>query len=283
LRCSCPLSHLKIAIICGLTLCIGCQNTSKSDKLPQDLVIATVGLKELRSSTVDQVLHSYASHEDSLALATAYVDNWIRDQLMMKEALDRFSEDIKVNRLVEDYKGRLLKHHLELAIINERFDTLITDAELNEYYEKVKTQFSLNEPIVKCTFVKFNKDTKSLSEFYKDWRADEDHAVRTFAAAYGDEVSMDTSIWRPVSELKTWYSGFSERVILQKRPQRQLDAESQYYLKVVDVMDKGTFSPLAYIKPQLERMLLHQRRQAIIGDYKQELYERGISKGIIKI
>lgn len=265
-----------------LTL-ISCTSDNSRQSLDQDPIIAAVESRELLTSTVAQALHSYASHEDSMALSTAYVDKWVRDQLMMREALQRYAADEEVNRLVDDYKGRLLMHHLESAVVEERFDTIITGDELVQYYEEVKTQFKLNEPIVRCSYVKFDRATKSLSEFYNDWKANKEHAVRTFAAAYGEDVAMDTSIWRPMSELKGWYSGFSERVVMQKRPQRQLDTRSQYYLKVADVIDKGEFSPLAYIRPQLERMLLHQRRQMIIDQYKQELYDQALRRGVLKL
>ena len=261
---------------------ISCQKPqSQNDTV--DPVLASVDGKELKSSTVEQILHAHSSQEDSFALSTAYVDKWVRDQLMMREASDRFSSDEEVDRLVEDYKGRLLMHRLESSVIEERFDETISDEELQSLYEEVKLQFKLNEPIVRCTFVKFKRETKSLNQFYKDWKADKEHAVRTFAAAYGEETMLDTSLWRPISDVKKWYSGFSERVALQKKGQRQVDEKSQYYLKVIDVMDKGDFSPLTYIKPQLQRMLLHQRRRTIIDDYKQELYEKGLSRGIIKL
>ena len=174
-------------------------------------------------------------------------------------------------------------HRLESSVMDERFDDKIMDEDLETLYEEVKAQFKLNEPIVRCTFVKFARETKSLNQFYKDWKADKEHAVRTFAAAYGEEMMLDTSVWTPMSDVKKWYQGFSERVAMQKKGQRQNDEKSQYYLKVIDVMDKGDFSPLTYIKPQLERMLLHKRRRMIIDNYKQELYEKGLSKGIIKL
>lgn len=274
--------HSWIAPLGVIALIISCQ-TPQSKTNIEDPILASVGPKQLRESTVEQILHAHSSQEDSFALSTAYVDQWIRDQLMMREASGRFDSDEEVDRLVEDYRDRLLKHRLESAVIDERFDDQISDEELKTLYDEVKAQFKLNEPIIRCTFVKFAKETKSLNQFYKDWKADKEHAVRTFAAAYGEEMMLDTSVWRPIGDAKKWYSGFSERVALQKKGQRQIDENSQYYLKVIDVMDKGDFSPLTYIKPQLERMLLHQRRRTVIEDYKQELYEKALSRGIIKM
>ena len=48
-------------------------------------------------------------------------------------------------------------------------------------------------------------------------------------------------------------------------------------------MDKGAFSPLGYIAPQLSRMLLHKRKQNILDAYKQELYEKALQENIVRL
>ena len=51
----------------------------------------------------------------------------------------------------------------------------------------------------------------------------------------------------------------------------------------MDSVDKGEISPLEYIRPQLNRMYLHKRKQKVIENYKQELYEKALNNNIIKI
>ena len=61
------------------------------------------------------------------------------------------------------------------------------------------------------------------------------------------------------------------------------DQNYQYFLKVIESRDEGEISPLSYVEERLRQMMLHQRKQIIIEEYKQELYERALNNNVIKI
>ncbi len=265
-----------------LFLNIACQ---PSEQLldTEDVVVAKVGDRVLNLSTVRQVIHAYNTPSDSLAMSTSYINQWIRNQLMMREAARYFSTDEAIEQLVTDFRQRLLMHSLENKIIEERFDTLIAESELMDFYDQMKSQFILREPLFRGMYVKFPNETKSLDQFYKDWKQEEVHAIITFASAYGEALEIDTSIWRTWDEIKGWYPKFSLNTALREKSQRRLDTKAQYYLKIAQKVDKGQYSPLTYIEPQLKRMLLYNRRKALLEKYKEELYEKALQENIIKL
>lgn len=271
-----------LLLVCGsLWLLTSCDKQTSAIDSPE--VIASVEGRELYKSALDNVIHPQASPQDSSAMATAYVDQWVRDQLLMRQASRLFSSDFEVERLVDDYRERLLKYNLEDKILTERYDTVISPQELQRYYEKMKEDFVLNEDIYRSTYVKFDKETKSLTQFAKDWKKNDTEAIRTFAAAFAEIFDADTTVWRTWDDMTRGFEGFSKSSAQALKEQRQIGGEYEYYLKTHDIAALGSLAPLGYVAPQLKRMLLHQRKQQLLEAYKQELYEKALKDNVIKI
>jgi hypothetical protein len=265
-----------------LFLLIGCEQ-KVSNPSNEEILVARVHDRTLSRSTLNQIIHSNSKTKDSTAMANAYVDQWTRDQLMMRQASRLFSADTEVERLVNDYRESLLMHQLEDKIILERFDTTITSRQLDLFYNEMKPQFTLPNALYRCAFYKFSRDTKSIDQFYKDWKKEDDHAIRTFAAAYGVELHTDSTMWYTWKEIEEMNKSFVQSISDRLQGQRQIDKEYQYFLKIYEKVDKGAFSPLGYVAPQLSRMLLHKRKQKMLEAYKQELYEKALRENIVRL
>jgi len=216
-------------------------------------------------------------------MATAYVDQWVRDQLLMREASRYFSSDFEIERLVDDYREQLLKYNLEDKILGERFDTSVNDIQMTQFYAEMKDDFILSESVYRATFIKFDRKTKSLSQFAKDWKKNEINAIRTFAAAYAEEYKSDTLTWRTWEEIKAWEATLKKSLADKEKPQRQIAKDYEYYLKIHEVAALSSVAPLGYVAPQLKRMLLHKRKQKMLESYKQELYEKALKDNVIRI
>ncbi len=249
----------------------------------EDKLLASVGSRTLFASDLSRIIHPNASVHDSIAIATAYIDQWVRDQLMALEATRHLSSDLDIEKLVEDYREKLLKFNLEEQIIDARFDTIIAESELNSFYNLMKEQFYLKDDIYRCIFARFNRGAPGLDTFKKDWKEDNMTPVINFASAFGEESKLDTSVWYFRTDIISWSERLSDGLNRQKEKVNIRDSKYEYFLKIIEKVDKAAVSPLDYIRPQLMRMLLHKRKQSILEDYKQELYESALDKNLIKL
>jgi len=273
--------HRLLYLSCFVILITACQ---KQIEIPEGKVlVASVGNQALYKSDLDQIIHPNISTQDSQSLATAYIDQWVREKLMTDQANQYFSNDPEIDRLVSEYEGKLLGVKLEEKILTERYDTVIHRDELLSYYEEMKSQFLLTDDIYRCIYVKVKRDRDGLTEFRKNWQAESLREVHIFALAFAEEYHRDTLVWKSNMDLDKWYSDWSQTRINRKQLQIQRDNEYEYFLKIVDQEAKGDVSPLAYIEKQLARMLLHRKRGEILESYKQELYERALNDNIIKL
>ncbi len=270
-----------LLLSCFVILCSSCQH--QIDVPTGKTLVASVGDQALYKSDLDQIIHPNTSTQDSVSIATAYIDQWVREKLMTDQANRYFSKDLEIQRLVSEYEGKLLGVKLEEKILAEHYDTVIHRDELISYYNEIKTQFVLSEDIYRCVYVKIKREQDGLSEFRKNWQDESLQDVHIFALAFSEEYHSDTLMWKSDKDVHMWYDSWSQARIDKKQVQTQRDSEYEYFLKIVDQEAKGEISPLAYIEKQLVRMLLHKKRGEILESYKQELYEKALNDNTIKL
>jgi len=117
---------------------------------PSDILLAQVGQNKLYYSQLDGMVTEEMTSQDSFLMTNAYVERWTREQVLLIEAERSLPSDIDVDALVEDYRRSLLRLNYEELILKTKLDSLITDAELEAFYEKNKDQYQLEKPILRC-------------------------------------------------------------------------------------------------------------------------------------
>lgn len=266
-----------------LLLCSGCQKKPPTEEINEADIIARVGERILTDTELNKIIHPDTKNADSISLANAFIDNWVRDQLMTREASRYFASDFEIEKLVDDYREKLLKFNLEEQIISMRLDTSYSKGEIEQFYNDMKEQFLLKEEIYRCIFAAFDRDLEGIGAFKKEWNAENLDFVYSFIDGYADQKHLDTSVWLTWSEIEMWTEKFSKSRADAMKQQRQIGEESEFFLKVLDRVDKGVASPLIYIEPQLSRMMLHKKKQDILEAFKQELYEKALKNNLIKL
>ncbi len=266
-------------VIGALSYCGG-NHTKKTESQ----VIVAVDNRVLTIDKIRTLIHPQATAVDSLAIFNAFVDNWIRDQLLMREASKLYATDIEIEQLVHDYRESLLKFRLEESIIKERFDSTITANDLYAFYNQYKTQFILRDPIYRCLMVQMPSDHSGLKLLQKAWKERDLAYIAKIGESFVLSSIIDTTQWYTWSEIDERSSGlFTDPVNKRVWEQEKTSDSLQGYLKIIDTIDKSEVSPLSYIQDQLVMMILHTRRKKIIEDYRQELYNQALRNNEIKL
>ena len=253
------------------------ESTNDSD------ILASVGTKDLFLNELENVIHPAVNANDSAALASAFIDQWIRDQLLMQEASRFFSSDFEIEKLVDDYRDKLVKFNFENKIIEERFDTAISSTQMEEFYNTNKEQFILDQPIVRCIYANFDDETNDLNEFRRNFNSDDWASSISFIEQNAQDYRVDSDDWHTWTEIEQLGDPFSISRAKQLRTQEKKVDNSELFLKVIEFRDVNEISPLEFIVSRLKLMILHQRKQVIIENFKQELYNKAIDNNTIKI
>jgi len=267
---------LKIIGFCLSTLLLVRCDQIKFEPSNKGEVIAKVFDKKLHLEDVVSLTASATTPEDSILILRGYINNWIKDQLLVKEAEANMTPDIDIEKLVKDYRASLLQSNYVERLVNKELDTLITHQEMEEYYENYKQQYVLGETIIKYKFIKMNKSYKSkVNDLNKLWTQNKFESATEFAKTNAIYYH-NTSDWELLNSLLILFpknsineSGIKSNLKIDKE-----DKEYKYYVKVENVFRKGEVPPLEYISSKITKVILNDRKTDLIKKKKESLFEQ---------
>ena len=122
----------KIAI--GLVFLLALSSCSHTNNDSGDKIVASIYNKHLYQSDLQDVMYDGISPSDSLVRAKAFIDNWIRRQLIIHQAsIDIDASELNFSKQVEDYRNSLIVYKYETYIIEKNLDTIVSDLEIDNY------------------------------------------------------------------------------------------------------------------------------------------------------
>lgn len=276
-------------MFCVIAILAGCDNADKSSPDADDVLLATVHGKPLYQSEVVTMIPEEASVQDSAMIVNAFLEKWIRENLLMHEAERNLPKDLKIDELVRDYRASLIRHNYEKILVELQLDSTITAQQLQSYYEENKEQYQTDQPIIQCIFIELPIAGNNIKQADKIWNAylksKDLTELTTYAEMHAGQYLVDENSW------------YRQEYILKKLPEdRQKtknltngkthnfqDDQFQYYIKVLDRLPEGKIAPLTYMTDQISQVLLHERKIKLLRDKREEIYEREINRNTIKV
>ena len=272
-----------------------CVWLSCQEQITNDPLVAQVYNKRLFLSDLHKVIPVVTNKEDSILLANAYIENWIRESLMMHEAERNIPVDLEIDQMVDDYRSSLVMHTYEKRLIENLLDSVISEQELVEYYEENKSQYILESIILQGYFIKFASDTleeNQLERINNLWiLAQGDTAELYFPDLISelDQIGalyyLDSSVWHKLEDITALMpSGSLNAGVIQFTRDFQFEDDNHYYfLKVLRTKDKTEVAPLSFIESQATQVILHKRKLELLKKIRNELYDRALSGDRIKL
>ena len=270
------------------TLLLGCNNQG-GQSVDNSKLLAKVGNKELHLSELEGMIPANGTSEDSSLIINALVERWVSEAVMLNEAEMNVPDDMNIDKLVEDYRSSLLKSNYEGILIEQLLDSTVNKQDLQQFYESHKAQFVLEEPIVRCYFMKTADNALDLNKAQTWWNqiSTEENLqnIQRYAAEQGTLSKLDASKWFEVSSLmEEMPMGFiSESNIETKNSFIRTKDGFTYFFHLVQVLKKEATPPMEYLESKIKRVILHQRKQKLLEDKKAEMYARETRRNNIKI
>ena len=128
------MKRFAIGLILVLAL-FSCQNSKNGSG---DKAIATIYDKVLYQSDLQSVLYDGISVNDSLFRTKAFIDNWIRRQLLIHQAENNIDKsELDFSKQIEDYRNSLIIYKYESLLIEQNLDTVVSEDEIAKYIEEI--------------------------------------------------------------------------------------------------------------------------------------------------
>ena len=269
-----------IVAIFGIVLPMLASCKAISEFFDSGEIVAQAGSAKLKKADLDKVIPAGMNPEDSARLAKQYISTWALDQIFLERAEQQLSKaEMDVTKELETYRRSLLKFRYEQLYVNERLDTLVTDDEVQEYYEAHKDRFVLQRPVVKARFISISEDSPVLKTIRKKMSSDKAEDIMeadsmAFSSAYKFATWNDA--WIDAAALAKEFGQESASVLASMKAgwvERTDTSGVSSIAYVSEITPKGAMSPIEYSAPFIRDMIISARKQSLITSLERDLLE----------
>ncbi|MBT4958972.1 MAG: peptidyl-prolyl cis-trans isomerase [Flavobacteriaceae bacterium] len=250
------------------------------------LAIARMQDKYLFYEDIQDNMPINLSKEDSTIYVNNQITNWAKNHILNDKALINLDIEEQKNllNLVESYKSDLFSHYYQEKMVKASMDTIILDNQIENYYITNKSNFKLNQDLVKARYIKISGDNYNIKDVrnrFKRFNKDDVVFLDSISLQFSS-FSLNDSIWinkdlffSKFPDIKTYI----KNKIIKKSLFYQLEDSLQLYLiKINKSVFRNDIAPLDYIKPTLKQILLNKKKLKFVSDFEKDLIEDALQK-----
>lgn len=278
---------LSLLLLTGLAMAMTSCDSNETPPKAGDKLLAKVYNKSLFSSDLDGIVPEGTPAADSALIVTAYVQRWLRDQLLMYEAERNIPKDLNIDKLVRDYRASLVRFNFEQQIIAEKIDSIVSESELQAYYENNKEQFQLESTILKCLVVKLPSSAPQadMNKLWNSRKPADEIRLNAFVQQWATLSLFDREKWYRLDDVAALLpkGTLSSDNVGSRRDGTLSDGGYRYYYRVLEVVQGKETAPFDYVRDQVANVILHKRKQELLERWKEDLYQKELRRENIKI
>ena len=270
-----------------LLLANGC---SLFDSNNQEEPLARVFEEYLYPSDLSKAITPGTSSQDSLVIAKRFVETWVKDQLMLNRAEQALSEEqMDFEKQIEQYRLSLLIFSYRQKLLQQKLDTLVTEEEVQTYYEANVNNFMLNQDVIKGTFIKIPLSAPRVDELRRwSWnsRPEDLEQMEKYCISYADKFSDFNDTWVYFNSIKVQLPmkiSQPSRYLSYNKNIETTDSQFRYFLHVTDLVIEGEAAPLELVSEDIISIILNKRKMEFIQDLEQRVYNDGVNRNQFEI
>jgi hypothetical protein len=271
---------MAVVIVGGLSAC-----TTTTDQ--EDPVVARAYDQVLRWSDLRQLVPMGLSPEDSAVMADSHINNWIRKEVVLHKAEENLAPaDKDFEAQLRDYRNSLVLFAYEQALVDQKLDTVIADAEVQAYYDANEANFELRDHAVKLRWFRLTgpdrKVKKRVEDLFKSPKEEKRHELEIWLASNGVSIIDRSMAWTYWSDLDAEFPvdlpepHGPERVVLNSD-------STTWFLEILELRPRNSAMPLDLVRRDIRSILLNQRKLQLIERMREDLYREALQNKDVEV
>ena len=278
---------MKKIILVFLILLTGCSSFFKKKT---EHTLARVYNEYLYESELKSVIPKGSPAKDSISLAKSYIDSWIRQRILIHQAEKNLTgSQMEFTQQLADYKNSLIIYVYENELVKQKLDTLVSDADIETYYDANQQNFLLKDNIVQIQYVKLLLKSTYVNQFVKLLNSENPEDKTRLAREcerHALDYFLDDQNWLPFNDLlkqipiKTYNQ---EEFLKNHRNLTYQDSAFIYLVRFKDFKIKESVSPLSFEKEHIRNIILNKRKIDLTNRMREDIYEQAQKKNDFEI
>jgi len=234
---------------------------------------------------IEDIIFPSLQNDSSLIIETQ-TNQWIRNQLLLKLAYENVINVNNVENQVLQYKNNLILFEYEKITYQNNIDFLVSDEELNTYYENNIKDFVLPFDLVKALYAKIPVDAPDIGSFrkiIKEYPDSDINEIRSYCFRFAEKSFLEDTIWVKLDEiiLNNPLLLINDKSQFLKRNTyvENVDKTHYFFLKILDKRLIGETSPLSFESNVINAIILNKRKQKLFDKLRDSIFVNS-KKGI---
>lgn len=252
--------------------------------------VARVFENYLYPSDLEKVIPSGTNVQDSTQLAKRYTETWVKDMLMQRRAEESLSpEQIDFEKQIEEYHRSLLIYTYRQNLIQQKMDTVISEREINTYYEENSKNFLLDINVIKGTFIKVPLSAPDLDQLSRwSWsnREQDLDQMEKYCISYAEKYNDFNDTWIDFSTIKDQLPVQISDPVRYLNSYRNINTSDElfrYLVHISDHLTEGEVAPVEMVSEDITNIILNKRKIEFIKDLEHRVYTDGVSRNQFEI
>jgi len=224
-------------------------------------------------------LPSFSSRQDSLLRYKNFVELWAKEKLLYDLSLTNLSQSKKneLDLLIEKFKIDLYINSYKDLIVNSRIDSIVTNEEIESYYNANIDNFTLNETLLKYRYLKVPSDNININRIrrYIQRLSNDDRDFLDSLNFQFAELKVNDSVWFAerdvISSIEFINQTNKSNFMRVNRLYEIKDDQYINYFIVKDLLKSGNIPPLSYLYDRIKLNIINQRRIDLIKNINKEI------------
>ena len=248
--------------------------------------VARVNTAYLYKDELTGIAATGSSREDSTARVEAYVNSWIRKQLLIQEASRKIDiNEVDVERKILDYRFSLIAYEYQTFYVKQHLDTVVSKELIEQYYARNIDNFILKQNIVQATFLKVPKTapkTNKIKDLIFSNKEKDEKELKSYCLSFAAAYHLADSTWMVFDELvkNSPLVEIPNKIqFLKTNPYHETSDDNYlYFLKVTKYRISDNISPLEFVADDIRNIILNKRKVELAKKLEDDVYNTAASE-----
>ncbi len=252
--------------------------------------VARVFEHYLYPSDLEKVIPKSKNSEDSILWATRYIDTWVKDQLMKRRAEESLTaEQMDFEKQIEAYHRSLLIYTYRQNLLQQKMDTVVSEGEINSYYEENSKNFVLTQNVIKGTFIKVPLSAPNMDQLRRwSWnnREQDLDQLEKYCITYAEKFNDFNDSWVDFASIREQLPRRISNPVGYLNSYRNIehnDSLFRYLVHISDYLTEGGLAPVELVTEDITNIILNKRKIKFINDLEHRVYTDGASRNQFEI